>query len=89
MGWFVPIEHAPFDSPISTFARDLREPLDQHTSRAAAAIFFVNKEILEEQQRLPEPGRVAAKEEGETDRIGSFLCDQTFEGRPRARPLGA
>ena len=48
--------------------RDFREPLDQRNPRAAPAIFFLDEEIFEEQQRLSEPGRVAAIEEGEPDR---------------------
>src|SRR5580692_1190663 len=86
---FVPVEYAPFDSPISAFLRDLRKLSYKRNPGAKSAIFFVDEEIFQEQQGLPKPRGIAAKEKCEADRPSFILSDQTFEWRRRAAHLRA
>src|ERR1700675_2079058 len=88
-GRLVPVEPAPFEPRVSAFACDLGEALDQREPGATPAIFLLDEKIFEKQRRLSEPGRVAAIEEGETDRGRSVIRDQAFEWRRRALDLRA
>src|SRR6516164_3391548 len=77
----VPVEHRPIHPHPSALDRDLRHPLEQRLSDAAAAKALGNENILEVETGTPAPGAVVAKKQREARGIAVALRDEALERR--------
>ena len=91
----VPVEHAPFESPIAAIDRELAKAREHRLANAAAAVTRLDVEVFEVEAGLREEGREVGEEQGEGDDrafafgepFGRQLADQRFGHRLLAEQM--